>query len=150
MKKIDLGQGAAILANLGVVAGIIFLAVELRQNNQILIEQSRYSMLQNQKDWTFFVNSDEEIARLMFSMGGDVAFSELDVKRRTDLISSLLRMWQWEFEQSRLGMFGESELPIEGFKKAWRDYEIAHLWDVVRSTFSPEFVQFIDNEVANQ
>ena len=29
MKKIDLGQTIAILANIGVIAGIVFLAVEL-------------------------------------------------------------------------------------------------------------------------
>jgi len=32
MKKIDLGQSIAILANIGVIAGIIIVAYELRQN----------------------------------------------------------------------------------------------------------------------
>ena len=41
MKKIDLGQTITILANLGVIAGIVFLAVELRQNNALLQAQSR-------------------------------------------------------------------------------------------------------------
>jgi hypothetical protein len=40
MKKIDLGHITTILANLGVIAGIAFLAVELRQNNQLIDEQS--------------------------------------------------------------------------------------------------------------
>ena len=35
MKKIDLGQAVSILANVGVLAGILFLAVELRQNNEL-------------------------------------------------------------------------------------------------------------------
>ena len=38
MKKLDLGQIFGILANAGVVAGIIFLAVELRQNTESLDE----------------------------------------------------------------------------------------------------------------
>lgn len=38
MKKIDLGQGAQILANIGVIAGIVFLAVELRQNKKTGVE----------------------------------------------------------------------------------------------------------------
>jgi hypothetical protein len=32
MKQIDLGQGIAIVANVGVIVGIAFLALELRQN----------------------------------------------------------------------------------------------------------------------
>jgi hypothetical protein len=37
MKKIDLGQTIQLLANVGVVAGIVFLAFEVRQNNQFLV-----------------------------------------------------------------------------------------------------------------
>ena len=32
MKKMDLGQTLQILANFGVIAGIVFLAIEIRQN----------------------------------------------------------------------------------------------------------------------
>ena len=35
MKKIDLGQTITIFANLGVIGGLIFLAVEIRQNSDI-------------------------------------------------------------------------------------------------------------------
>lgn len=43
MKKIDLGQTIQILANIGVIAGILFLAVEIRTNtqmNRIAIQQA--------------------------------------------------------------------------------------------------------------
>jgi len=36
LRKIDLGHTAGILANLGVVAGIIFLGLELRQNDDLM------------------------------------------------------------------------------------------------------------------
>jgi hypothetical protein len=35
MKKIDLGQALGIVANIGVIASIVFLGAELRQNNAI-------------------------------------------------------------------------------------------------------------------
>lgn len=40
MKKINFGQAVSVIANLGVIAGIAFLALELRQNNQQLAMQS--------------------------------------------------------------------------------------------------------------
>ncbi len=39
MKKFDLGQTVSILANLGVVVGIVFLGMEVRQNNELLATQ---------------------------------------------------------------------------------------------------------------
>jgi len=37
LKKIDLGQAIGILANAGVIAGIVFLGMELRQNNELVV-----------------------------------------------------------------------------------------------------------------
>ena len=41
MKNLDVGQTITILANVGVIAGIILLAVEIDQNNQALGTQAR-------------------------------------------------------------------------------------------------------------
>jgi hypothetical protein len=41
MKKIDLGQTITILANVGVIAGLFFLALELQQNNRFLESSAR-------------------------------------------------------------------------------------------------------------
>ncbi len=41
IKKIDLGQSLTILANLGVIAGIVFLGYELRQNQVVVQAQTR-------------------------------------------------------------------------------------------------------------
>lgn len=43
MKKIDINQTIQILANLGVLAGIVFLGIELQQNNVLLGAQTRMS-----------------------------------------------------------------------------------------------------------
>ena len=44
MKQIDLGQTITILANLGVIAGIVLLAIELNQNNALLRNEARYNL----------------------------------------------------------------------------------------------------------
>ena len=49
MKKIDLGQNISILANLGVIAGIVFLAVEIGQNQRSLDEQNMLTVLSGQE-----------------------------------------------------------------------------------------------------
>ncbi len=37
MKKIDLGQAIGILANVGVIAGIVLLGMGLRQNDEVVV-----------------------------------------------------------------------------------------------------------------
>ena len=41
MKKVDLGQAITILANVGVIAGILLLAYELNQNQRMMQAQTR-------------------------------------------------------------------------------------------------------------
>ena len=47
MKKVAFGQTIGILANIGVIAGIIFLGVELQQNNELLQTEAGYKLLQS-------------------------------------------------------------------------------------------------------
>lgn len=46
MKKFDLGQSLNTLANVGVIAGIIFLAYELNQNNEFLELEAKATRVQ--------------------------------------------------------------------------------------------------------
>ena len=41
---LEIGQVLTLGANVGVIAGIIFLAMEVRQNNRLLAAQARYSL----------------------------------------------------------------------------------------------------------
>jgi hypothetical protein len=41
MKKRNLSESLNLLANLGVIAGIVFLGVELRQNNELMEMEAR-------------------------------------------------------------------------------------------------------------
>lgn len=44
MKRIDLGQTIGILANLGVLVGILLLVYELAQNREMIRSQTRQSI----------------------------------------------------------------------------------------------------------
>ena len=51
MKKIDLGQAVTLLANVGVIAGIVFLAVELQQNNELMGAAARAAQNERIQDF---------------------------------------------------------------------------------------------------
>ena len=64
MKKFDLGQSLAVLANIGVLAGIIFLGIEIRDTNT----QARVATIQNVSDqlagWQEFIAADGELSEI--------------------------------------------------------------------------------------
>ena len=135
-------------ANVGVIAGIIFLGFELRQNNQLLVEQARYSMLENQKQWAYFVSAADNVSDAVMSPDDSSELSKIDKIRRDEFIGTLLFMWQWEFEQSQSKLFGQSDVSIEAYKHGWRNYQIAKVWPEIRGWYSDEFVLFMEERVA--
>jgi len=56
MKKIDLGQTLNTLANVGVIAGIVFLAVELNQNNEFLELEARATLSEYSLEFVKFLD----------------------------------------------------------------------------------------------
>jgi len=54
MKKIDLGQTLTILANVGVLAGILLLVFELNQNREMMRAQTRSELASSLVDTTRF------------------------------------------------------------------------------------------------
>ncbi len=92
MKRLN--HWLALVANLGVIAGVVFLAYELQQNNALLVEELRYSMLQNQKDWTQFIAGNTDISNLLY-VNGTQNLSDLEKDRRFGILVSNMFTWQW-------------------------------------------------------
>jgi len=105
-------------------------------------------MLENQKDWKFFLNGDPEIARLIYgSQTGEL--SEIEKFRRFDILSGLLLTWQWEWEQSQSGLIGDSKLPVEGFRALWNYQNIQAEWAELRPILKSGFADFLEDNVVN-
>ncbi len=51
MRKINVGQTVGILANVGVIAGIVFLVFELQQNREMMRAQTRNELSMGAMDF---------------------------------------------------------------------------------------------------
>ena len=76
MRKIDLPQIITILANVGVVIGLVFLTLEIRQNTAQMRAQGAYSIYQSVEALNQAVYLDEEFADLLHR--GEKSFNDLD------------------------------------------------------------------------
>ena len=70
MKNIDLGRTLNTLSNVGVIAGIIFLAVELNQNNEFLELEAKATRAEIFLDGWERIASDPALVALMIMSGG--------------------------------------------------------------------------------
>ena len=150
MKKIDLGQAITILANAGVIAGIVFLAVELRQNTQAIRLTASQSMASElaefNRGWT---NPDMARIRVKNDTEGYDSLSPLERMQLLGMDSSFLLIQENLYYQYRAGSLdpviwsGRHRQLVELFKLA----NILAVWRAWGYVFNDEFRDYIDNVV---
>ncbi len=86
MKKIDLGQAIGILANVGVIASIVFLGIELRNSGRQAQIATSQEMVAQRTEWREFIASDEALTDIY--MRGLNSFRQLTPleRERFDLL----------------------------------------------------------------
>jgi hypothetical protein len=61
MKKIDLGQTISIFANVGVIAGLIFVGVQLAQDRRIAEQDTLFNAVDSRMYWAELVRDSEGV-----------------------------------------------------------------------------------------
>jgi len=99
LKKLDLGQTVSVLANIGVIGGILLLAFELGQNNELLRDEADYNYFQNRGGGRNLIVTDPEFAALQFKIASDEPLTPVERFRLDKLIERTFLAWQWEYGQ---------------------------------------------------
>ncbi len=148
----NLNERLTLAANLSVVVGIAFLAVELHQNTQAIHGQTRDSITEKQMTYYGWIGLNRDAAGV-FQRGNAIGVLDLEEPERQMyrmLVAGILR----EFENSRYqyeqGLFAPEEFQARVVRwqrmmhyQGWRD-----IWDDERETFAPRFRAEIDRIVA--
>ena len=110
MKKIDLGQTINILANVGVIAGIVFLAFELQQNNELLGAQIQAYRFETYRGFADGIQANTTLAGAMTKTeNGEALTGTEDVLLRATVLN-LFRSWQWQYTEAREGRLPDENL----------------------------------------
>ncbi len=154
MKKIDLGQTVSILANVGVIAGIIFLGIELQQNNDLMEAEARFNRLSvTTESYTIEATEPELAAILVKERNGD-ALTEIEDFRIQAFWMRVLKVLEWgHFEQpdSRTWIAGQRRnyARSSSYRRAWQGESGGPLASG-KDVFDPRFVQFMEENVVNE
>lgn len=150
---LDIGHLISIGANIGVLAGLIFLALEVRQNNRFLAAQARYSLRQYRSD----IADSLMLPHVLEATHKWAAGEKLSaVERSTGLMVAIkiVELWEWQYGEYAAGMLQRSELPVG----AWRLWfhgkgpfpvPIREIYDLRKKVLGADFVQFFEENVVS-
>ena len=154
MKKIDLGQTIAILANVGVVVGIAFLAFELRQNNAALSLQAR---LERENVVRQGVRNRLESPDAIRATAKALSEQTLSLEEEillNDLNRGALFDWWFAYRQVQDGVLNAEALPVSSWRHyfheiyprmhdSWAEFQLSIPQEV-------EFIQWFEENVIDQ
>ena len=148
LNKLDLGQTITILANLGVIAGIMFLGLELRQNNDQLQSQTRTNLydMQSQIQTALFSNTGELLDTLVKAENNDELTQQETLQLlafQSNAVATMEVMFREDSENSRSapGWVTAIFATIPGA----RDF-----FDQTKDRRDADFVRFVEQEIFPQ
>lgn len=153
MKKIDIGNTIQVLANVGVIAGIAFLAIEMQQNNALLEAQAGYVLAENRASNYDLLKTSPEFATLISRLAAGDQLTPVEHWQERGLYMSFIVRFSWEFSEYRAGRLKADQLPTIVWGQLLRGEGalptpgMRDVWDQVKFSFDPEFVRFIESEV---
>ena len=156
MKKLNLGQAIQILANVGVIAGIIFLGVELRQNNQLMDTQLQFNRLSIATGSSTLIAENPELATALAKLDGSYLHdtgADADVDSLTPgewnqvygYRNRVLENLQWTFNNFTDAGIGFEEPEIEEFRRLARQPSMRIVWDLRRNELDADFAAFMED-----
>ena len=109
MKKIDLGQTVGILANVGVLCGILLLAYELAQNRQMMRAQTRNELSRGLTEVLSLTAVGDELADMVVRANRGEELTATESYRLGTRSELVFRYWENVHYQYRQDLYDESE-----------------------------------------
>ena len=129
----------------GVILGIIFLAIEIQQNNELLAAQNRFNRLSVAAESATILSVNPDLAGYLIraNNGEDLAPDE---KMRLDsYLRRTLTNMEWGFLE-----LPEEDLPLETWRRLYNQHYRHQLWNEIKGIFDSRFVEYMDEYVYGQ
>ncbi len=157
MDKDNLNKWLTLTAQFAVVAGIVFLAFELKQNNELLDAEIRM-IRHNVRAADYLLPLEHrQYANTLIKKSHGEPLSEYESLILNRAIATTLYNYQYVFTEYSLGRIAESSLPISQWRtdfdgdissslEYWPD--LREYWEARKNLdFDPEFVKWMDENI---
>ena len=149
MKLKKLNAWMTLAANLGVIAGIVFLAFEIRQNNELLAVEARAVGEENRMrdELLILENADLRDVLIRANRGEELTAEELLLLRVFQ--STVMNGWQATWLEYEAGL-----IDIDGYTDRWRNLfwfnEYSGRWEETKHRYRADFELWMDENVVHR
>jgi len=152
LKKLDVGQTISILANVGVIAGILFLGIELQQNNELVAAAANASKDQRAENLIEQIYSVPGLAEISIKAASGESLTESERLMLRGFHTRTIFGWVPVFRDYQAGRL-ESLAPPEVWKRIFNGElygsSMHETWEETKSLYPPNFVQYMEENVVN-
>ena len=150
MKKIEPRQIASLIANIGVIGGILLLAYELRQNNDLMEAEARLNRTVMAIDTWRFIAENPDLLELREKERRGEELSAADARRIDATLMAIFVALEWTFNERPEGSSERHQI-IAIQRHNFASYpEFGRVWQERKDAFSPAFVQWMDENVVDR
>ncbi len=152
MDSAKLHDWLQIIGVFGVIAGIVFLAYELRQNHDMMKAQTRQALAQSAVNLLWREVENGELANIIIRGNAGEELSEVEFFRYRKANVAFFAYWENVHYQYKAGLIDDSE--YEPQKRVWRlrtaKPGIHKVWCLHRNTISPRVVAEVESMMSDK
>ena len=149
MNKIEPGQLASLIANIGVILGILFLAYELNQNNELMEAEARLNRTILTIDAWRATSENPSLTELREKEKLGEPLTLAETRQIDAAVMAVFVTIEWSF-----GELPRDSSEINQIREVQRHNfanspEYNRVWQSRKSSFNPDFVQWMEGNVVN-
>jgi len=149
VKKIDRDRTIQILTNVGVIAGIVFLGLEMHQNNEAMDFQARLERESWHRAAMARRAQNPDLIRALAKARRGEALTDEDAVVLELEGQAILIDWMLVFRLVDDGVIEQSSIPISVWRDYFEDPGLSDVWTRTRHWYSEEFVEFMETNIVS-
>jgi hypothetical protein len=148
-----LKETAEVLGVVGIIAGIVFLGYELRQNNELMEVETRRALLEtNLGIWEQVTNHPDLAMWLVKDRSGETLAVEEELRLNAFWMVALLQA-EWAYLENRsmepfIAPARRNWMTYGSYRRAWEESRVGAV-SAGKDNFDPAFVEFFDQTISN-
>jgi len=150
MRKLDVGQTIGIVANVGVILGIVFLAIEVRQNNSLIESEQQYRRDESMAEAVEAVFSNPSLAAAIAKKKANQPLNELEQLQldafNVRVVMGIQRNY-FEWQRGRIPALSADGLRDRFYRGGVEVVPLVEFWAANKDEFRPEFIEWVEENV---
>lgn len=142
MRTEQFTQWVSLVANLGVLVGLVFLVIEISQTNSLMESEERYNRAVIALSGPDLLIENPLLVTAIRKRNNSEELSEDERILLNAYYSGNFIAWQWSWEE-----LDESDMPIVAYLDQLEREDVYVQWQTQKIFLKPEFVAFIEEKM---